>query len=134
MDALKASGLMAAALALAACATTPTAESTCLARGGRMVAYTMFRHVCEWPAPDAGRTCQDSRECAGLCMLREDAYVTEPTQPGEHGVIVQPVRKLIPSDGSPVSGQCSAVQRDIKAPNCTAHVSDGKVALADCID
>jgi hypothetical protein len=121
-------------LALAGCSTAPLTETACLQKGGKMVGYTMFIRTCEWPATDAGKTCKDNRECLGLCELPDEFYTT-PQATTDFGVSVQPARRmLIPKEGYPVTGLCSATQRDIKAPNCTAYVSDGKVALAGCAD
>ena len=121
-------------LALTSCSATQPRESACLAKGGTIVAYTMFTRTCEWPAFDAGKSCKDNRECQGLCELSDSHYEAVPTS-SDFGVEVQSTRKiLIRKEGSAISGNCSAVQRDIKAPNCTAYVKDGRVALAGCAD
>lgn len=120
---------------LAGCATATPADMACAAKGGRIVAYAMFTRTCQWPATDAGKACSDNRECEGICKLPDDAYDVEPVGVDDMGVVVEPVRLLrIPKAGTPVTGICSAVRRDINEPNCIPYVREGKVALAGCVD
>lgn len=129
--------LLIASLLLAGCSTTPPlSDSACLAKGGHRVAYTHFLHICQWPAPDAGKRCSDSRECAGTCALPEASYETLPASAdADADETFQPIRLvMVPKAGTPVVGVCSATQREIKAPNCEEYVSDGQVAVAGCLD
>ncbi len=121
---------------LSGCATTPTSESECRAKGGEWLAYSMFVRVCAWPAADAGKACSDSRECEGICEIPPEAYRTISSRP-EESLPDAPVSErvwLIPKPDSAIVGRCSALRTQIKAPNCTAYVADGKVAVAGCID
>jgi hypothetical protein len=122
-------------LSLMSCSITPLTESSCSAKGGEMVAYTMLKQTCQWPTSDAGKPCSDNRDCQGLCELPDSAYTVPAPSPDALGVSVQgtPLRR-IPDIGTPVAGVCSAQQIEIRTPNCGAYVANGKVALADCAD
>ena len=98
-----------------------------------MMAYTMLLHVCALPATDAGKSCSDSRECQGTCELPDSAY-GRPTATPDAPVPASTRVHLIPAPGTSIVGECSALWSEIKAPNCTAYVADGKVALAGCAD
>jgi hypothetical protein len=98
------------------------------------MAYTMLLHVCARPAIDAGRACSDSRECQGICELPESAY-SRPAATADIAPVPPSTRvRLIPKPGTSIVGECSALWSEIKAPNCTAYVANGKVALAGCAD
>ena len=130
-------GLLLPLLLLAGCASTP-AEVACRAKGGRMVAFSMFIPTCEWPTTDTGKACTDNRDCQGLCKPPESAYRQIPilAEQGEfEGVAVESrLKTLAVKKGEAITGVCAAVQHDIRTPNCTDYVSDSKVVLAPCVD
>ncbi len=122
-------------VSITGCSTAPLTESACSAKGGKMVAYTMLKQTCQWPATDAGKSCSDNSECQGICELSDSAYTAPARAPDSLGVAVQSTRlRHIPDVGTPVAGVCSAERTEINVPNCAAYVADGKVALAGCAD
>ena len=86
----------------------------CELKGGTMGSYSFSVPGCGWPTKDAGKVCNDTKECEGYC---------EP--PTINGVIT------LPKNGT---GSCSAIQTDNELPNCAVYIKDGKLAASPCND
>lgn len=96
----------------------PQDQATCLAQGGRWGRIGLSpREQCNLPAPDAGRVCNDSSECTGLCLA--DLSPEEKERVTRQKVPVQ------------TSGKCS---NWVIVVGCVAEVESGQVRNIICRD
>jgi hypothetical protein len=96
----------------------PKDQATCLAQGGRWERIGIAPYEqCNLPAPDAGRVCNDSSECAGLCLAN--------LSPEE--------QERVRRQGTPIqtSGKCS---NWVIVVGCVAVVENGQVKNILCLD
>ena len=82
----------------------------CAAAGGSWQQVGFVAHACAIPAPDAGKSCKDSSECGGSCLV--DLH-----------------RRVL--TGAKVGGTCSA---HYIVWGCTQLVEHGRVGEAICVD
>ena len=70
-------------LLVAACSAAP-AQSTraeCEAAGGKWGRFGLRqRELCDLPAPDAGKACTDSKDCASACIAPDAALVASTSE------------------------------------------------------
>ncbi len=107
-----------AVLALAACApmgegpTTapPVDAAACVANGGVVKKVCrMQRPACIFAYSDAGKTCTDSSQCKGRCVIEDE----------------------FPEVGAKAIGVC---ERDNDLCGCSAEVIDGRATAGRCVD
>jgi hypothetical protein len=93
-------------------------KAPCEAQGGKWEQLGFDPYRCNLPAPDAGQICQDSVECAGLCLLD----TSDPEQME---------RALNPNDETVDNyGLCSD---RVIVRGCLFHVEKGEI-WAGCFD
>jgi hypothetical protein len=91
-------------------AAAPGTRAECEAAGGVWGRFGVRQQeLCNLPAPDAGKACKDSSDCAAACVAPDAAVV-----------------------GSTADGRCYA--RMLLLGTCLKHVSKGVVEPALCTD
>jgi hypothetical protein len=96
----------------------PQDQATCLAQGGKWGRIGLSpKEQCNLPAPDAGKVCNDSSECTGLCLADLSAEEKE-----------RVTRQRIPIQ---TSGKCS---NWVIVVGCVPIVENGQVKNIVCID
>jgi len=127
MAELKFLSMAAILLFVASCAPTetsaaPSEVSLCEAKGGHMEKRGMMQSsMCVVPYADAGKTCSDSSQCLGKCLLNADNGSAERKSDFERAT----------TSATPVTGSCEADDRTF---GCIAEVKNGAVDVALCID
>ena len=84
--------------------------NTCARAGGTWQQIGIFAQACAIPAPDAGKSCIDSSECGGACLVE--------------------LSRKVPA-GAKVSGTCSS---HYIVWGCRQLVEHGQAGDALCID
>jgi hypothetical protein len=105
-------------LALAACApigeglsTGPAVDvAACTANGGKVKPICRMRKpACIFDYADAGKTCTDSEQCSGRCVIEDE----------------------MPEVGARAIGVCEA---DNDVCGCSTEIIDGKTTAGRCVD
>jgi len=84
-------------------------RARCTALGGTITQTGFITHACTYPAPDAGKACTGSDQCAGKCIaVRDDA-----------------------ESGETAAGACSAL---VNRGGCANFIENGKASGMLCVD
>ena len=122
---IKAAGVLASVVALAAAAQTPQGcvkpdsavqaqkEKECREAGGQWARFGVRDHLCgvyscAARTGDGGKECRNHSDCEYLCLAKGEPRV-----------------------GSPAAGQCAAIRSEF---GCKYHVNGGVVAGRVCVD
>jgi hypothetical protein len=87
---------------------TDREQAACDALRGSIEKVGFFSSACVYPAPDAGRTCTDSSQCKGACVIPSEA-----------------------DTGESVIGHCAAL---VNAGGCANYVENGRATGLLCVD